>query len=117
MMATYAPRLTKEEGVVDWALPATFVHNRVRGLYPWPHAYTYLDGHRLILLQTRVDDEPSTEQPGTVVRVTHDDLHVATGHGGRVAILRLQAEGRRPMSVREFLAGHPIRPGALLTAG
>jgi methionyl-tRNA formyltransferase len=115
MMATYAPRLTKEEGLVDWALPATYIHNRVRGLYPWPHAYTYLDGHRLILLQTRVDDEPSTEAPGTVVAAARDDFHVTTGHGGRVAILRLQAEGRRPMSAREFLAGHPVETGARLT--
>lgn len=117
MMATYAPRLTKEEGLVDWALPAMFIHNRVRGLYPWPHAYTYLDGHRLILLQTRVDDEPSSEPPGTIVAASRDNLHVATGHGGRVAILRLQPEGRRPMTAREFLAGHVIRPGARLTAG
>lgn len=117
MMATYAPRLTKEEGLVDWALPANFIHNRVRGLYPWPHAYTYLDGQRLILLQTRMDDERSTEAPGTVVTAARDDFHVATGHGGRIAILRLQPEGRRPMTVREFLAGHAIRPGARLTAG
>jgi methionyl-tRNA formyltransferase len=115
MMASYAPRLTKEEGLIDWALPATFVHNRVRGLYPWPHAYTYLDGHRLILLQTRVDDESSTGPPGTVVAVTRDGLHVATGHGGRLTVLRLQPEGRRPMTVREFLAGHPVQTGARLT--
>jgi methionyl-tRNA formyltransferase len=115
MMASYAPRLTKEEGLIDWALPATFIHSRVRGLYPWPHAYTYLDGHRLILLQTHVDDERSSEAPGTVVAVDRDSLHVATGHEGRVAILRLQAEGRRPMTAREFLAGHPVQTGARLT--
>jgi methionyl-tRNA formyltransferase len=114
MMATYAPRLTKEEGLVDWTLPAPFIHNRVRGLYPWPHAYTYLDGQRLILLQTRVEDEPAAEPPGTVVAVSRDALHVVTGHGGRLAVLRLQAEGKRPMSGREFLAGHPVRPGACL---
>ena len=56
MLATYAPRLTKEEGLIDWTLPARAIHNRVRGLYPWPHAYTYLDGARVILLKTRVED-------------------------------------------------------------
>jgi methionyl-tRNA formyltransferase len=116
MMASYAPRLTKEEGLVDWTLPASFIHNRVRGLYPWPHAYTYLDGHRLILLQTRVEDEPASESPGTVLAVTRDTVHVATGHEGRLAILQVQPEGRRPMSVRDFLAGHPIRPGTRLGA-
>src|SRR5678815_4723116 len=42
MLATYAARLTKAEGLIDWTLPATYIHNRVRGLYPWPHAYTYI---------------------------------------------------------------------------
>ncbi len=114
MIASYAPRLTKEEGLVDWTLPAAFIHNRVRGLYPWPHAYTYLDGHRLILLKTRVEEEAASEPPGTVVAVTRDAIHVATGHGWRLAIERLQPEGRRPMTAREFLAGHPVQPGARL---
>ncbi len=117
MMASYAPRLTKEEGLVDWTLPAPFIHNRVRGLYPWPHAYTYLDGHRLILLKTHVDDMSAPEPAGTVVAVTRDAVQVATGHEGRLTILQVQPEGRRPMSVREFLAGHAIRPGTRLGAG
>jgi methionyl-tRNA formyltransferase len=114
MITSYAPRLTKDEGLVDWTLPAQFIHNRVRGLYPWPHAYTYLDGQRVILLKTRVEDEPATEPPGTVVAVTPDAIHVATGHGWRLAIERLQPEGRRPMTAREFLAGHSVQPGARL---
>ena len=114
MIATYAPRLTKEEGLIDWTLPASFIHNRVRGLYPWPHAYTYLDGHRVILLKTRVEDERTSEPPGTIVAVTRDAIHVATGHEWRLAIERLQPEGRRPMTAREFLAGHPVQPGARL---
>jgi methionyl-tRNA formyltransferase len=112
MVASYAPRLTKEEGLVDWTLPAPFIHNRVRGLYPWPHAYTYLDGQRLILLKTRVEVEPATEPPGTVVAVARDAIHVATGHGWRLAVEQLQPEGRRPMTAREFLAGHPLQAGA-----
>jgi methionyl-tRNA formyltransferase len=112
MMATYAPRLTKEEGLIDWSLPAPYVHNRVRGLYPWPHAYTYLDGARVIVLNTRVEEEGSNEPPGTIVAAGGDAIHVATGHAGRIAIERLQKEGKRPMAAREFLAGHPIRPGA-----
>jgi methionyl-tRNA formyltransferase len=121
MVCSYAQRLTKEEGLIDWALPAVFIHNRVRGLYPWPHAYTYLDGARLIILKTRVEDEPPEEgphadaPPGTVVEVSRDAIHVATGHGGRLAIEQLQAEGKRPMSARDFLAGRPIKAGATLT--
>ena len=114
MFATYAPKITREDGLVDWTLPAAFVHNRVRGLYPWPHAYTFLDGERLIIRRTHVLPEPGAAPPGTVVRVTADAIEVATGHDGRLAIDELQAEGRRPMAAREFLAGRPIRAGARL---
>jgi methionyl-tRNA formyltransferase len=113
MICSYAPKVTREEGLIDWALPAAFVHNRVRGLYPWPHAYTYLGGTRLIVLRTRVGEpDAAGEVPGTVVEVSRDAIHVATGHAGRIAILELQAEGRRPMPARDFLAGHPLQPGA-----
>ncbi len=115
MLATYAPKITNEEGLVDWTLPAAFIHNRVRGLYPWPHAYTYLDGSRLILLKTRVEDEPTTEAPGTIVAVSRDAIHAATGHGWRLAIERVQPEGKRPMEAREFLAGRAVQPGAQFT--
>jgi methionyl-tRNA formyltransferase len=112
MCCSYAPRLTKEEGAIDWTLPASYIHNRVRGLYPWPHAYTYLDGQRLIILTTRVRDTPADAPPGTIVAVEDDAIEVATGHEGRIAIARVQAEGRRPMAVRDFLAGHRVTPGA-----
>jgi methionyl-tRNA formyltransferase len=115
MVCSYAPKVTREEGLIDWSLPAIYVHNRVRGLYPWPHAYTYLDGRRLIVLKTRVEDGTSDAEPGTVIDASPEGIHVAAGHGSRLAIEELQPEGRRPMKVRDFLAGHPIRPGARLT--
>ena len=111
---TLAPRLTKEEGLIDWTLPAAAIHNRVRGLYPWPHAYTYLDGARLIVLKTQVEPLPASAPPGEVVGVTRDAIQVATGQQGRIAILQLQPEGRRPMATRDFLAGRAIRTGAIL---
>jgi methionyl-tRNA formyltransferase len=113
-MATYAARLTKEEGLIDWRLSAVAVHNRVRGLYPWPHAYTYLDGARLIVLATRVEAGAGDAVPGTIVHVSRDALHVATGGGGRIAIMELQPEGRRRMRTREYLAGRAVVPGARL---
>ena len=114
--ATFAPRLTKDEGLIDWTLPAASLHNRVRGLYPWPHAYTYLEGARLIVLKTRVEDQPATAAPGTIVGVSRDEIEVSTGRG-RIALLSIQPEGRRPMHVRDFLAGHPLSAGLRLTAG
>ena len=124
MMSTHAPRLTKEDGLVDWNLPAIYIHNRVRGLYPWPHAYTYLNGERVILLRTQADEkrvpQPRLEEqneplPGTIIDVGREGIHVATGHDGHIVITELQLEGGRPMRADEFLAGHPVHPGAVFT--
>jgi methionyl-tRNA formyltransferase len=114
MMSTYAPRLTKEEGLMDWALPAVYLHNRVRGLYPWPHAYTYLNGQRIIVLRSSTDPRRTDAAPGSVVEVTRDAIVVAAGFGSTLALHQLQLEGKRPLAVREFLAGHPLEPGAVL---
>jgi methionyl-tRNA formyltransferase len=112
--STYAHRLTKEEGLVDWTLPAATIHDRVRGLYPWPHAYSYLDGARIILLRTHVVDGGAGGEPGTIAAVTRDAIHVATGNGV-LAIDQLQVEGKRPMGTRDFLAGRSVQAGARFT--
>jgi methionyl-tRNA formyltransferase len=107
--STYAPRLTKGEGAIDWTLPARRIHDRVRGLHPWPLASSWLDGNRVIIRKSRVlpGSDPT---PGTVVDVARDAIVVATGDG-RLAITELQPEGRRPMPTRDFLAGHPVQLG------
>jgi methionyl-tRNA formyltransferase len=112
---TYAARLTKEEGLIDWSSPARTIHNRVRGLYPWPHAYTYLDGRRLIVLRTKVLDQPSGAAPGTVVGIDADGMQVATGDGC-LLIEQIQPEGRRAMAVRDFIAGHRVTAGQRFTS-
>jgi methionyl-tRNA formyltransferase len=109
--ATYAPRLTKEEGLIDWTRSASQIHNRVRGLYPWPHAYTFFKGTRLIVLRSMVaNTDASTTSPGTIPRVTSEAIHVATGEG-ELAILEVQPEGRRAMRAHDFLLGHRLAPG------
>jgi methionyl-tRNA formyltransferase len=111
--ATYAHRLTKEDGIVDWSRSADEVHNLVRGLHPWPHAFTFHHGARLILHRSKVDDAEKaggTDSPGTIVEAHGDRLVVATGNG-RLQLTEIQAEGKRPMSARDFLAGHQLAPG------
>ena len=111
--ATYAPRLTKEEGLIDWTQSASQIHNRVRGLYPWPHAYTFLNGTRLIVLRSAVATSnagASVSSPGTIRLATSEAVHVATGDG-ELAILEVQPEGRRAMRVHDFLLGHRLAPG------
>ena len=103
--STYAHRLTKDDGAIDWTQPAGRVHNLIRGLHPWPHAFSFLNGRRFILRRSAV--LPGlTGAAGTVVEAAGDRLTVAAGTGG-IAILEIQAEGKRPMTPREFLAGHP----------
>jgi methionyl-tRNA formyltransferase len=119
--ATYAARLTKADGLIDWSMSAERVHDLIRGLHPWPHAYAFLNGQRLILLTASVAGPIAAESsdrplaPGTIVHAAGDDLRVACGDGV-VRILTLQAEGTRPMSVREFLAGHRLAAGDRLTS-
>jgi len=115
-MVTYAAKITREDGRIDWNEPADAIHNRVRGLYPWPHAFTFLDGSRVIILRTHAEPAVQAGPPGTVVDVTRDALHVATGAGGRLAIDELQPEGKRAMRVRDYLAGRPIPVGSRFTS-
>lgn len=117
--ATYAHRLTKAEGLIDWSLPARDIHNRVRGLHPWPHAYTHLGGDRFIVLRTAVDEDDGSHaigrdrRAGEVFEASPRAFRVAAGAGSSLRILDIQPEGRRPMAAREFLAGHRLTAGAV----
>ncbi|HEY6508675.1 MAG TPA: methionyl-tRNA formyltransferase [Vicinamibacterales bacterium] len=115
-LATYAHKLTKAEGAMDWMLPATALHNRVRGLQPWPHAFTRVNGARVLVLESAPVSLHSPAPPGTVVQAGPDALHVAAGEGTALALLRVQPEGRRAMSARDFLAGTPLSVGQLLSS-
>ncbi len=108
--ATYAAKITREEGKVDWSLPAAMIHDRVRGLQPWPLVSAWLDGHRYLLHRTTYEPETVSDFPGTIVEAAGDRLVVATT-SGTLRILHVQPEGRRVLSSREFLAGYRIRPG------
>jgi methionyl-tRNA formyltransferase len=117
--ATYAHRLTKDDGVIDWSWPAVRVHNLIRGLHPWPHAFSFLQGRRIILRRSAVGSAgpggPALQEAGTILEADGDRLIVATGAGG-LQLIEIQTEGKRPMGVREFLAGHRLAPGDRFTA-
>ena len=118
-LATLAPRLTKEDGLIDWSVQAIAVHNQVRALHPWPHGYSYLEGSRYVIRRTAVPEpaawatDAARPEPGEVLRAAGDLLLVATGMGTALKILELQPEGRRSLLTRAFLAGHHIRPGSV----
>jgi methionyl-tRNA formyltransferase len=127
-LATYAPKVTREESAIDWTGSALAIHNQVRGLSPWPRASTSLEGARVIVSRTWPEGVSGTEvpalagtevpavrpspapHPGTIVGAAGEAIRVATGDGV-LSILELQPEGKRVMTAREFLAGHAARPG------
>lgn len=110
--ATFAPRLTRDDGPIDWRSPASTIHNQVRGLHPWPHASAVLDGKRYLIHRTAVVAAAGEAQaPGAVIEAHGDQLVVAAGDGDRLAIREIQPEGRRRLPARAFLAGHRWRPG------
>jgi methionyl-tRNA formyltransferase len=114
--ATYAPKILKSEGVADWSLPARELHDRVRGLQPWPLVSVRIAGARYLLHRTEVTAERSDARPGTIVRASGEALLVAAGDGGVLRIVQIQPEGRRAMTARELLAGHPIAAGTRVDA-
>jgi methionyl-tRNA formyltransferase len=111
-----APRLKKEQGAVDWTRSAQEIKNQVRGLRPWPRAFTFLQRSgaaplRINIDRVRIDaarDDASktgaVEAPGTIIE-THNRLLVATGDGA-IELLDLQPAGKRSMSAAEFLRGY-----------
>jgi methionyl-tRNA formyltransferase len=112
--ATLAPLLKKEDGAIDWALPATAIANRVRGLSPWPGAYTTVAGsERWTIWRALALPGSVTMPPGMVVAMTHEAIHVATGKG-ILAVMELQPANSRRMAVSQYLAGHPVAIGMQL---
>jgi methionyl-tRNA formyltransferase len=111
--ATLAPMIRKDEGAIDWRRGAAEIERAVRAFSPWPGTYTALAGRRMKIHRAAPLAESAGAAPGTVVRAADDRLEVATGDG-RLAVLELQLEGRRRLTAREFLAGHPLRGGERL---
>lgn len=108
----YAPLLKKTDGLIDWSSPATKIHNMVRAFATWPGTITFLDGMQLKLFKVGLSD--AVGQPGTVLAAGREGIEVACGEGSLV-IYELQAAGSRKMDAASFLAGHPVKPGDLLT--
>jgi methionyl-tRNA formyltransferase len=109
--ATPAPKIFRDTCKIDWTLPARAVHDHIRGLSPYPAAWTTLDGTQMQILITRVAEEDSSGTPG---RITNDAdvLRVQCGRGSLHAY-EIKPEGRRRMTVAEYLRGHQISEGAV----
>lgn len=115
--ATYAPRILKTDGAIAWDRPAQAIHDQVRALSPWPHAYTFLEGARYVVHVTRVAPDQVAGTPGEILPAPKGHLLIQAGAGTMLEVLQLQEEGRRVLPVREFLAGRPLPVGGRFTAG
>ncbi len=113
--ATYAPILTKEHGRIDWSLTAGEIYNRIRGLAPWPAAYSTFRG-RLCQIWGRpsasaaAGDAARTQGPGSLL-VTNAAIEVVCGKGTRLQLEAVQLEGRKRISAREFANGARLASG------
>lgn len=111
--ATYAGMLTKALGKIDWTKGAVELERLIRGLNPWPSAYTSYEGKTLKIWDADVVQEESAKAPGTIVCVTKDTFFVQTGEG-LLQINELQLEGKKRMDTASFLRGYPAEEGMIL---
>lgn len=111
--ATHVSMIDKELGNIDWTKPAVEIERLVRGLNPWPSAYTHLNSKTFKVWKAKVIAENSSMKPGTVCKVTKDSLEVQTGEGV-LSLLEVQLEGKKRMEVDAFLRGCQIEEGTRL---
>ncbi len=112
-MSTYAPIITREMGHIDFTKSAAEIHNLIRGFYSWPAAYFFLDGKRIKVLSSRISF--STDMlAGTVVK-SDNGLVIACGDGNCVELCDIQPEGSKRMSASDYLKGHKIEKGTVIS--
>lgn len=107
----YAKMLKKSMGCIDWNQSAIEIERLVRGLNSWPSAYTYYKNKTCKIWEAKALDGDNDCEPGTVAKVEKDCIYVATGNG-LLAVTNIQLEGKKRLSVKEFMLGHPIEAGA-----
>lgn len=110
---SYAPMLSKELCPIDFSDTAQNVHNKIRGLYPWPVAVTKLNGKVLKVQESRLSDIKTEKPAGTVISLD-GGICVACGDGKTVLLKTIQLEGKKRMNYSDFLRGHPIEKGTIL---
>ncbi len=111
--ATVVPILKKGDGLIDWGLSAESIRNRIRGLDPWPGAFTFWRGKRLRLWEAEASGDGTGGKPGEILSVANDGVTVGTSEG-TLCLKSVQLEGGRRMLVKEFLRGHKMEPGESL---
>jgi methionyl-tRNA formyltransferase len=112
-LSCYAPRLNKAMGLIQWNQDALSIERLVRGLNSWPSAYTVYKGKNLKIWEAEVIPGEEAQPAGTVFRVAKDFFDVAAGNGA-LRIRSLQLEGKKRMTVKDFLLGYEVKSGLKL---
>lgn len=110
-LATEAPPLKKEHGSVNWSQSSWSIHCLIRGMDPWPTAYSFLNGKRFRFFSPELVDTESDMAPGTVISADRNGLLIATGDGA-ILVQEIQPEGKKRMSVEAYLCGQSIAIGS-----
>lgn len=113
-LATYAPMLSKDDGLINWNTPAESLVNFIRGVDPWPGAFTFLGEKRLKIFKSRSIAVEVTEPPGTVLKGFADELRVATARGV-LSVEEIQGASGKRLPIKDYLRGHAIPPGAVFS--
>jgi methionyl-tRNA formyltransferase len=103
-LATYAPKLTRDDGRIDWSESAEAIERKIRAFNPWPGAFMKLDGRNLKILSASIAE--LSGEPGEILR-SEKELVIAAGRGA-VSLSEVQLEGKRRMRAAEFLRGHRV---------
>lgn len=112
--ATYARKILKEDGRIQWNRPADSIERQVRAMKPWPRAYTFYQGQRILIDEVElIISSVNRAAPGTIIKAAEQGLIVA-GMSGLIKIKRLQVEGKRVLDAAEFLKGFILKEGARL---
>ncbi len=109
-LATYAPMLQKQDGRIDWGRPASEIQAFIRGMNPWPGAFTDFDDRRLKIFSAKIARMDTPAPPGTIIPGFDDELRVATGDGA-LSIDQIQASSGKRMGICDFLHGCCMLPG------
>jgi methionyl-tRNA formyltransferase len=112
-LATSAPRLSKNDGRIDWKKTAESLEPFIRGVTPWPGAFTFYGDIRLKIFKTRPIRVEVTKPPGTILKGFPDELRVATGRGA-LCIEEIQGPSGKRLLIKDFLRGYQLSPGAVL---
>ena len=107
---TFAPKFTKEDGLIDWNSSAAEIHNRIRGLQPWPGCYTFFDGKMLKIIESRLTGIKTSFCPATMVGKAKEGIEVATGDN-TILITKVQPAGKSQMRSLDWLNGSKMSAG------